>query len=150
MLTRWTDVERAFTWMDELQRRMNRVFSELETDRWVERDGLPAVGWPDANVYDVGKEIILTAQLPGLSEKDVQITASQDVLTISGERKADAPEGYSVHRQERSPVKSSRSFTFPTRVNLEKTSASMKNGVLTVKLEKAPEAQPRSIAVRAQ
>ena len=72
------------------------------------------------------------------------------MLTISGERKVEAPEGYSVHRQERGSVKFSRSFTFPCRIDTEKASATVKDGVLTIKLAKAAEAKPRKITVTAQ
>jgi len=55
-----------------------------------------------------------------------------------------------VHRQERAPFKFSRSFTLPTKIDSDKTSAAMKDGVLTITLPKAPEAQPRQIVIRVQ
>jgi hypothetical protein len=60
-----------------------------------------------------------------------------------------APEGYSAHRQERPAVRFSRSFALPCRVNPEKATAAVKNGILTVTLEKAADAMPRQIAVKA-
>jgi HSP20 family protein len=87
--------------------------------------------------------------MPGLSEKDVQISIHQDVLTLSGERKADAPQGWFVHRQERAPVKFSRTYSLPCKVDPEKSTASLKNGVLRIALAKSVEAQPRQIAVKA-
>jgi HSP20 family protein len=93
---------------------------------------------------------VLEADLPGLGEKDVQLTIHQDVLTLSGERKQDVPQGWFVHRQERAPLKFSQSFTLPVKVDPEKSSATMKNGVLTITLAKAAEAQPRAITVKAQ
>jgi HSP20 family protein len=152
MLTRWTEFDRSFTLLDEFQRRMNRLFSELGAGYWPEQSfrtygyGL----WPAANLYDTGKDLMVKAELPGMSEKDIQITCNQDGLTISGERKVDVPEGYSVHRQEREQVKFSRSFSFPCKVDLEKATATMKNGMLSVTLPKAPEAQPRQITVKAR
>ena len=93
---------------------------------------------------------MIKALVPGLSEKEIQISGNQEVLTISGERKVDAPEGYSVHRRERGNVRFSRSFTFPCRLDMERASASVKDGVLTIKLAKAAEAKPRQITVTAQ
>ena len=82
-----------------------------------------------------------------MTEKELQISLNQDVLTLSGERKPDAVEGYTVHRKERPSVRFSRSFSLPCKVDPEKTSAVLKNGVLTLALNKAAEAQPRQIAV---
>ena len=92
----------------------------------------------------------MKADVPGLSEKDVQVTLNERGLSLSGERKVVAPEGYSAHRQERSHVKFARSLQLPCKVNPDQASASVKNGVLTITLAKAAEAQPRQIAVRAQ
>ena len=145
MLTRWTDwrdIDRTFSMMDELRSRMDRLYGDYGEPR------APAA-FPRINLLDAGPALKLTAEVPGLSEKDIQITINQDVLTLAGERRADAPEGYSVHRQERAPLKFSRSFTLPCRINPETTTASLKNGVLTVMLTKAAEAQPRQIAVKA-
>jgi HSP20 family protein len=131
---------------------MDRLFQDFDGARWSvgTRDGLATQGWPRTNLCDAGGEILLVAEVPGLGQKDVLISATQDVLTLSGERKADAPEGYSVHRKERAGVKFSRSFALPCRIDVEKTSATVKNGIVTVTMAKAPEAQPRKIAVKAQ
>ena len=150
MLTRWNDLDRTLAMFDELQRRMNRVFTDLDRGRhgdlWTAGRGT----WPPVNLYDAGEELVLVAQVPGVAEEAVKITANQDVLTINGERKADVPEGYSVHRQERGDVTFSRSFTFPCKVDLEKATATTKDGLLTVRLAKAPEAKPRQITVQAE
>lgn len=103
--------------------------------------------WPRANLSDVGTALVLSAEVPGLSEKDVHITLNQDVLTLAGERKVAAPEGFAAYRQERGSLKFSRSFSLPTRVDAERATASVKNGILTVRLEKVPDAVPRQIAV---
>lgn len=149
MLTRWTDLDRTFSVFNELHRRMNRLFDDYEP---TERRGRPAVArsWPPVNLYDAGDELLIRAQVPGLSEKDITLNLDQEVLTISGERKSESPEGYSVHRQERGSFKFSRSFTFPCKIDPELTSATVKDGLLTIKLGKAAEAKPRKITVKAQ
>jgi len=149
MLTRWSDLDRAFSVMDELQRRMNRLFDEIDGERWPSFAGLTTATWPAVNLYDSGDDLVIKAQVPGLSEKQIQITGNQEVLTLSGERKVQVPEGYSVHRQERGSLKFSRSFTFPCKVNLERATAVVKDGLLTVTLPKAAEAKPRQISVKA-
>jgi HSP20 family protein len=145
MLTRWTDwrdFDRTFAMMDELRSRMDRLYGDYDAPR-------AAAVFPRISLFDTGSSLTLKAEVPGLTEKDIQLTINQDVVTLQGERKADAPEGYSVHRQERAPVKFSRSFTLPCRINAETTQASLKNGVLTVTLAKAAEAQPKQITVKA-
>lgn len=154
MLTHFDDLDRTFAIMDQLRRRMDRVFDEVtpaqrgrpESD--VER--MYSARFPRVTVGEDNTHLVLRADLPGLSEKDLQLTILKDALTVSGERKPDAPEGYYVHRQERAPVRFSRSFSLPCKVDVEKSTATLKNGVLTVTLAKAPDAQPRQIAVKAQ
>ena len=60
------------------------------------------------------------------------------------------PSGYTAHRRERAPVQFARSFALPCKVDIEKTAAVIKDGVLTVTMAKAPEAQPRQIQVQAK
>jgi HSP20 family protein len=153
MLSRFRELENTFTWMDELRRRMDRAWEEVDPT-W---DGVSpsalsrsASIFPRVNPYDAGPSLVLRADVPGLSEKDVEVTLHEGTVCISAERKVVAPEGYSAHRQERSHVRFARSLTLPCKVNSEQTTASLKNGVLTVTLAKAPESQPRQISVRAQ
>jgi HSP20 family protein len=136
--------------MDDLQRRMNRLFEGYDAGRWTTSARMATGSWPPVNLYDAGDDLLINALVPGMSEKEIQITGNQEVLTISGERKVEAPEGYSVLRQERGSRKFSRSFTFPCRIDTEKASATVKDGVLTIKLAKAAEAKPRKITVTAQ
>jgi HSP20 family protein len=117
-------------------------------DRFSTETGRGA-GWPLVSLHDEGEALALYAEVPGLSEKDIDLNLNQNVLSISGERKVEAPEGYSVHRRERGSVRFSRSFSLPCPIDPEKASATVKDGILTVRLEKAPEARPRQITVKA-
>ncbi len=152
MNSHFHDFDRTVAAMDHLRRRMDRLFEEYEPGRARGRD--PERLWsgrfPRLTLTDAGQSLVLEADLPGLGEQDVQLTIHQDVLTVSGERRNDVPQGSFVHRQERAPLKFSQSFTLPVKVDPEKSSATMKNGVLTITLAKAVEAQPRPIAVKAQ
>lgn len=153
MFIRWSDFDRTMSFMDELRRRMDRAYDEFEPGM-SERAFTPArllgtTGWPRVNLIDGGANFVVVAEVPGLSDKDVTLNLTQDTLTLSGERKVDVPEGYSVHRQERTPVKFSRSVYFPTRVDPEHSRASIKNGVLQIEIGKAEEEKPRQITVKA-
>lgn len=137
------DFENPFDLLNQLRHRLDGVFDDF--------DGSPTLAtgsFPHTNLYDTGSAFVLEAEVPGLTENDFQLTLSQDVLTVSGKRKASAPEGYSVHRRERKAFDFSRSYALPAKVDPEKTQASLKDGVLTITLEKAPEVKPRQIAVR--
>lgn len=153
MLTRFDDLDRTFVMMDQLRRRMDRLFDDHEPRRARgadEAERLWTGRFPRVNFTENAASLVLEADLPGLAEKDVQLTIHQDVLSLTGERRSDVPQGYVAHRQERAPVKFTRTFTLPCKVDPEKSTATVKNGVLTVTLAKATEAKPRQIAVKAQ
>jgi HSP20 family protein len=151
MFNHFDDFDRTVAAMDQLRRRMDRAFDELEPSRARGRvaERLWSGRFPQLTLTDAGANLVLEADLPGLADKDVHLTIHQDVLTLSGERRRDVPEGWFVHRQERAPLKFSQSFSLPVKVDPEKSSATLKNGVLTITLAKAVEAQPRPIAVKA-
>jgi HSP20 family protein len=144
----WSDFERTFAAMDELRRKVEQSLVEGQ-DGVFEAGPQVAVGWPRVNMWDAGPHLTLRADIPGVNDKDLSLQLTQDVLTVSGERRVAVPEGYSVHRQERTPTRFSRSFTLPCQVKADAIAASLKDGVLTVTLPKAPESQPRQIAIKA-
>lgn len=143
MLRRWYDIERDMAVMDEMRRRLEGLFGDADSRPTTRLTG----SWPRANLYDAGSSLVAILEMPGLHQDDIEIEAHQDALTISGMRKVETPEGYKVHRSERKPGRFSRSFGLPCKVDLEKTKANLKNGVLTVTLEKAIEAQPKKITI---
>ena len=142
MFGSWNDFGRTFAAMDEFRRNVEQAYRDSDTFSF-EQAG------PRFAFWDEGKALVLKADVPGVAQKDLQLQLTQDVLTVSGERRSDAPEGYSTHRQERRPVRFSRSFTLPCKVDGETITAELKDGVLKVTLPKAPESQPRQISVKA-
>ena len=154
MLTRWSDFDHILGWpdyrstlgtMEQFRRQLGKLFEE-----WESPTPFGVTTWPRTNLYDAGNELVVTAEVPGMTNKDVEVTVHQNILTLSGKREEKVPEGYSVHRQEREAVSFSRSFSVPCKVDLERASASVKDGVLSITLPKAPEAQPRQITVKAR
>lgn len=155
MLNHFSDVDRTLSVMELFRRRMDQMFQEEQRGApraytADEAEGLGHDGWPWLRFFDAGTSLVLKADLPGLTEKDVRLTVQQEMLSLTGERKPDAPEGYFAHRQERTPIKFARSFTLPCRVDSEKSTAVLKNGVMTITLPKALDAQPRQISIKAQ
>jgi HSP20 family protein len=128
----------------EFQREMGRLFDTL--DPFQPHRNLRQ--YPPINVYDAGESYILSAQLPGLSPEEVELTITGETLTMRGERKR--PEHVkddSYRRQERPMGRWSRTITLPDRVDSNQATASFTNGILTVSLPKAESAKPRHIAV---
>lgn len=153
MLTRFRDLDRFLGWPEFDWPDFDRAVSLLDsfrrgTGRWLPQGTRTEGGWMRADLWDSGEELVFTADVPGLSENDIHITLNQDILTISAERPVDVPEGYSAHRRERPSTRFSRSFSLPASVDAEKATALVKDGVLTVRLAKAPEARPRRISVQ--
>lgn len=145
MLTRFGDIYSTFSLLDDIRRRMDRVWEDVEEHPEYRTDGTPRF-----NIFDTGNTYVVTADVPGLSEKDLRIELHGDTLSVVGERKVVVPAGYSTHRQERSGFSFHRNFHLPAKVDAERVTAHVKDGVLTLSLEKAAQEKPRQIAVRAQ
>ena len=142
MLLRWTNTPSYNPWREirALQRQMDDLF----------RDTLPQRGEPRPpfNVSDLGDKYLVEGELPGVGQEDLQIDATVNTLTIKGQRSVAPPEGYSAHRQERSNLEFSRSFTFEDKLDLEKVAARLEHGLLRIELAKQAEVQPRTITVK--
>ncbi len=141
MLSRFDGFDRRFDVLAKLAESWGYVPAEQAHD---------AGTWPRLDVLDDGANLVVTGDVPGMTEKDFDIRLEDGVLTIKGERKAFAPEGYEVLRRERHAARFQRSLALPQKVDVEKTTARVKDGVLTITLAKAPEARPRQIAVRGE
>lgn len=115
---------------------------DVEPMRGMERAfGLESSLMPKVDVAESDKEVTVTAELPGISEKDIEVTLSDDLLTIKGEKKAEKEEKKkNYYMAERSYGAFQRSFRMPESVDAGKVSASFENGVLTVRAPKRPEA----------
>lgn len=99
---------------------------------------------PAVNVVDTEKAYEVTAELPGMDEKNVEVKLANGVLTIKGEKKEEKEEkNKDYHVSERRYGSFQRSFTVPDGVDEDKIEATFKNGVLTVSLPKTAEAQKK-------
>jgi HSP20 family protein len=109
-------------------------------------------GWtPRMEVTEDEKAIHVTAEMPGLSEKDINVTLEKNVLTISGEKneeKKENNEKRNIVLSERRYGSFSRSIRVPQYVRADTVKAEFRNGVLTVELPKSEEARPRQIEVK--
>lgn len=126
----------------ELQREVNRMFDQFNTDADLSILNRSFGEWsPSVNVADTEKEVQITAELPGVEEKDVDVTVVNGSLVIKGEKKAEKEEkGKNYYRVERSFGSFERVLPLSRDVVQDKAEATFKNGVLTVKLPKTAEA----------
>jgi len=132
-----------------LRERMNRLFEDaVSTARTEEKDMISSTWAPAVDIYEDEKQLVLTAELPGINEKDVDIKIEDNTLSIHGERKLEKEtreENY--HRIERAYGSFYRSFTLPNHIDQDKIQAEHENGVLKIIMPKKPELQPRKVKI---
>jgi len=131
-----------------LRREIDRLFDDMF--RMPSFGSVGAMTWPSVEVSDSEREVRISAEIPGLSEKDVELTVHDGVISIRGEKKSeteDKDRGYS----ERWYGRFERRIALPSGVEEEKAEASFRDGVLTVTLPKSAEATSvRRIPINAE
>jgi HSP20 family protein len=128
---------------------MNRLFDNFFTG-WPERRGALLEGeWaPSIDVAETAEEVTVTAELPGVAQDDVDITITDNVLTLKGEKKEEKEiKKKNYHRIERSYGIFQRSVNLPTSVQADKAKATYKDGVLHIAIPKVEEAKPKQIKI---
>jgi HSP20 family protein len=125
-----------------LQRDMNRLFDDFFRDISLPSPTMASSAWPQVDVAETDTEYKVTAEVPGLEEKDVELTLQDNALTISGERKGEHEERKGDrYYAERFHGRFTRTIPLPMDVEADKAAAAFKNGVLTVVLPKAAHAR---------
>ncbi|HEY0703053.1 MAG TPA: Hsp20/alpha crystallin family protein [Candidatus Acidoferrales bacterium] len=138
-LTRWD----AFRNLSSLQDQVNRLFESGRADQSALTTWSPAV-----DIYETENELVLKADLPDVSEKDIDVRVENNMLTIRGERKFEqsvAEDNYL--RIERTYGSFSRSFGLPNTVNTDAIKADYRDGVLRVELPKRAESKPKQVKI---
>jgi len=155
---------RAWHPLETLQREVDRIFDDFTRGTWrwpfmrqgrLEPLWRGELGWAASPAVDIAERddaYEITAELPGMDEKDIELTVSEGTLTIKGEKseeKEEKKKDYYV--SERRYGSFQRSFGLPDGVDPDKIEAAFKKGVLTITLPKTPEAQKakKKIAVKA-
>ena len=124
----------------------NRIFERFFDDEPVIGTRTPVV---DINEDDKGYRI--DVELPGLTEKEIEVKVENNVLMVSSKKEEAKEEKKSDYiRKERRSYSFCRSFTLPKNISSEKIEASFKNGLLTISMPKTPEAKPKLIEVKAK
>ena len=133
---------------DDLRREMDALF------RHYGGAGVPARSgaFPLVNLYETEDAYVLTAELPGVKREDIHVALEGSTVSLRGERKIEYPreQGVGFHRLERQSGSFRRAFDLPVEIDADKVEAVHSNGVLMLRLPKAPEHRPRQIAVKAE
>jgi HSP20 family protein len=141
-LTRWAPFRGINTLNDQVNRLLEDSFRGNSTDSSL-------TSWaPAVDIYETENELVVTADLPGINEKDLDVRVENNMLTIRGERKMEKSVNEdNVLRTERAYGSFSRSFSLPNTVNSEAIKADYQHGVLTVKMPKREESKPKQVKV---
>lgn len=128
--------------MDRLRREMDRVLQG--TTR------LSAPGFPALNVWTNADGVVVTAEIPGITPDDLDISITGDTLTLTGARQpGETGENVRYHRRERGFGRFTRSLQLPYRVEANQVSATFDKGVLRIDLPRAEADKPKKIQVKA-
>ena len=138
----WGRASEAANSFADLHREVDRVFRDFGRGAWpaVFSGGNGEVV-PQIDISETDDAFEVTAELPGVDEKDIDVSLSDNILTIKGEKKSEREEKEDdYHLTERSFGRFQRSFKTPDTVDEEKVQANLKDGVLHVTLPKRPDA----------
>ena len=133
-----------FSFRDE----MDRLFDDF-MERYPARREMGEQLWnPDVDIRETDNEVMIEAEIPGMEQKDINVSVKDNVVTLKGEKKQEKEEKEaSFHRIERTYGSFTRSFTLPTMVVADKATAKYKSGILRITFPKAEEVKPKEIAV---
>jgi HSP20 family protein len=139
--------------LENMRKEMDRILDELlptqlrhAGEAW--KKGDKGVATPPIDIIDRNGEILVKAEMPGVEKEGLNISLQEDSLTIKGDIRPDPdlkPENYTY--SERNYCSYARTIKVPLKVNLEGITATLKDGLLTVRLPKAEELRPRKIQV---
>ena len=141
--TSMPDLWKAFrTDMDRLFDRFGNGFGTPSLPHLFETDPNLSLAVPAIDVAETDKAYIVTAELPGLDEKDIDVSMTGDLLVIKGEKRQEREEKTkNYYIAERSYGKFHRSFTLPSGIESDRIAAAFSKGILTITLPKSVEAQ---------
>jgi HSP20 family protein len=131
-----------------LREKMNRLFEETFSGRGEKKDLVSGTWSPSVDIYETENALVLTAEVPGMKEDEIEIKIEDNTLILQGERKFEKEtkeENY--HRIERSYGSFYRSFTLPNSIDQDKIQAVHEDGVLKITMPKRPELKSKKVKV---
>ncbi len=140
-----------FREFDRMRRDMDRLWDSFLEGAPGRRDEERGEWLPSLDVSETKNELVVKAEVPGMDAKDVDISLSDGVLTIKGEKKQEKEEKEAdYHLIERSYGAFTRSIQLPKEVQGDKINASYKDGILRITLPKSEEAKKKEIRIRVE
>lgn len=138
---------RPWNELEGLRRDMDRMFDNFYRSESSDVENLSGL-YPPVDIKETKDELILTTEIPGISKDDINISFSENTLTIKGEKKEEKKESdHNYHKVERRFGSFQRSFTLGTQVDADKVNASCKDGILIIEMPKKEEVKPKEIPI---
>lgn len=132
-----------------IQERMNQLFNDTLSERRHGAEEFSKGSWcPPVDIYETGVNLVLRAEIPGISEEEIEINIEDNTLVLKGERKFEKKtDDENYYRIERSYGTFMRTFTLPNSVDQDHVKASYEMGVLKIVMPKKGEQNPKNIKV---
>ncbi|OIP60778.1 MAG: molecular chaperone [Nitrospirae bacterium CG_4_9_14_3_um_filter_53_35] len=132
-----------------IQERMNQLFDDTLSKRNEGTEEFSKGNWsPPVDIYETATHVVLKAEIPGISQDDIDIKIEDNALVLKGERKFEKPsDDETYYRIERSYGNFMRSFTLPNSVDQSGVKATYEAGILKIVMHKKQEKKPHSIKV---
>ena len=147
MVARWRPMDRwqPFRSLTDIQSEMNRMFDTVFDQSTPAGERAWA---PRCDLRETKDDVVVTFELPGISEKDVHVSILGETLTVKGERRwDDNAKDDNYHRVERAYGSFERTLELPVPVQMDKVKATYRDGLLTITLPKSEELKPKEIKV---
>lgn len=148
-MTRWQPVSE----LTRLRDQMDRMFEDWPRffGRRTDEEGLRGAWMPAVDIRESKDAFEVTAELPGVDSRDVDVSVQENTLTIRGERRREeVKENETVHRIEREYGVFERSFTLPRSADAENIKANYRDGLLSLTVPKREEAKPKSLKINVE
>jgi len=131
-----------------LRGKMNRLFEDAVASQGEEKDLITSSWTPSVDIYETEDEVVLTAEVPGIKDEDIEIKVEDNTLTLKGERKfeKDTKED-NYNRIERAYGSFHRSFSLPHYIEQDKIKAENDHGVLIIKMPKKHDSKSRKVKI---
>ncbi len=148
----WKPIAEMARWERDMERMLGNLFTRRASSFFDDRSG-PGDGLglrePNLDLYEEKDQIVVKAELPGMTKDDIQVSVVDNILTIQGEKKKEEEnKGKDYYHAERVYGAFVRNLTLPAEINPEKVQAVFQNGVLEIRLPKSEEAKKKAINVK--
>ena len=134
---------------EEMERRIDEFFRKPFSffgPTWFPRLSMPEFEemTPSVDIFEEGHDVVLKAELPGMKKEEIEVKLTEDMITLSGEKKKEEKiEKKNYHRLERSYGSFVRSFRLPAEVQTDQVKAQFKDGILEIRIPKTEEAKKK-------